>query len=266
MSIAREASETAQTLGAAVASHFFAGATHTEALFRLEHLVESECRCAVVAGPSGTGKSTVLAVFVAECRRAGLEAVAIDVTGLDSLQLLERLAQRLGVTSQAHRRPVALWTEVTDALVGRALAGQGCVLVVDHLDRATNDCRHLVRRLATRGNVHQGETWVLSFSGRLFPTVPREWRERDDLRVELNPLNELESRAFLQSLLEFSGRPTGTFDASAAAIFAAAQGIPDALERLAKLSLERAEESSADVRDEAFESAIADLRGLRFSA
>ena len=96
--------------------------------------------------------------------------------------------------------------------------------------------------------------------------MPREWRERDDLRVELNPLNELESRAFLQSLLEFSGRPTGTFDASAAAIFAAAQGIPDALERLAKLSLERAEESPADVRDEAFESAIADLRGLRFSA
>ncbi len=266
MSIARESSETAQAIGAAVGSHFFAGTTHSEALFRLEHLVENGCRCGVVTGPSGTGKSTVLAVFVEECRRAGLEAVAIDVTGLDSLELLERLARRLGVTSQAHGRTVALWTEVTDGLVGRVLTGQNCVVVVDHLDRATNDCRQLVRRLATRGNVHQGETWVLSFSGRLFPAVPREWRERDDLRVELNPLNELESRAFLQSLLEFWGHPTGTFDAAAGAIFAAAQGIPAALERLAKLSLERADESPADGRDEAFELAIADLRGLRFSA
>ncbi len=266
MSIARETSETAQTIGAAVPSHFFAGATHGEALFRLEHLVEIGCRCGVVTGPSGTGKSTVLAVFVEECRRAGLEAVAIDGTGLDSLELLERLARRLGVTSQAHGRAVALWTEVTDALVGRAMAGQGCVLVVDHLDRATNDCRHLVRRLATRGNVHQGETWILSSSGRLFPAVPREWRERDDLRVELNPLNELESREFLQSLLEFLGRPARTFDAAAATFFAAAQGIPAALERLAKLSLERVDESPADGRDEAFESAVAELRGLRFSA
>jgi type II secretory pathway predicted ATPase ExeA len=266
VSIARESSETAQAIGAAVGSHFFAGTTHGEALFRLEHLVETGCRCGMVTGPSGTGKSTVLAVFVEECRRAGLEAVAIDVTGLNSLELLERLARRLGVTSQAHGRAVALWTEVTDALVGRVLAGQGCVVVIDHLDRATNDCRQLVRRLATRGNAHQGETWIPSFSGRLFPAVPREWRERDDLRIELNPLNEVESRAYLQSLLEFLGRPTGTLAAAAATFFAAAQGIPAELERLAKLSLERADESPADVRDEAFESVIADLRGLRFSA
>ena len=266
MSIAREASETAQTLGAAVASHFFAGASHTEALFRLEHLVESECRCAVVAGPSGTGKSTVLAVFVAECRRAGLEAVAIDVTGLDSLQLLERLAQRLGVTSQAHGRPVALWTEVTDALVGRVLSGHGCVLVVDHLDRAGNDCQQLVRRLATRGSAQQGETWVLGFSGRVFPRMPREWRERDELRVELSSLSKLESRAFLQSLLEFWDRPSGTFDVAAADFFAAAQGVPAALRRLAERSLKLADESPAHAHDMAFESAVAELCGLRFSA
>jgi general secretion pathway protein A len=266
VSIARESSQTAQGVGAAVGSHFFAGTTHGEALFRLEHLVENDCRCGVVAGPSGTGKSTVLAVFVEECRRAGLEAVAIDVTGLSSLELLERLARQLGVTSQAHGRAVVLWTEVTDALVGCGLAGQGCVVVVDHLDRAKNDCRQLVRRLATRGNMHQGENWILSFSGRLFPAVPREWRERSDLRIELGPLSDGESHDFLESLCDFFNRPRDAFAVTADSLIHVTRGVLGDLRRLAERSLLLEGGADPRVSPAAVAAAVEELRGLRFSA
>jgi type II secretory pathway predicted ATPase ExeA len=263
VSIAREGFETANT-AAARDSHFFAGAIHAEALARLEHLVDSGYRCGIVVGPRGTGKSVVLNVFAQNCRAAGCEAVSIDVTGLHGVQLLERLAQRLGVTSRARGRQIALWNEVTDALLGRALAGRRCVLLVDHLDRALSDCQHLVQRLSTRGGA--GETWLLAFSGRLFPMVPREWREQNDLRIELAPLNEPESHAFLRSLLEFCNRHGDVLDGVAQALVASAAGIPADLRRMGELSLLMADGPHAPASEEILAAVLDELRGLRFSA
>jgi type II secretory pathway predicted ATPase ExeA len=266
VSIAREGLDnSAHSLGNA-GLHFFAGAIHAEALARLEHLVESGLRCGIVVGPRGTGKSTVLDVFAQSCRAAGCEAVSIDVTGLHDVQLLERLAQRLEVTSRARGRAIALWSEITDALCGRALAGQQCVLIVDHLDRAMGDCQHLVRRLASRGGRDQAETWILGFSGRSFPMVPREWREQNDLRIELEAMSQEESCAFLQSLLDFFQRPRDAFDTVAGTLVAAAGGIPAELRRLSELSLLVVEDAHAQVSPEVLRSVLAELRGLRFSA
>jgi type II secretory pathway predicted ATPase ExeA len=264
VSIAREGLENSGHSVAARGSHFFAAAIHAEALARLEHLVENDLRCGIVVGPRGTGKSTVLNVFAQHCRADGYEAVSIDVTGLHGIQFLERLAQRLEVTSRARGRAIALWSEVTDALTGRALAGRHCVLIVDHLDRAMSDCQHYVRRLSARGG--QAETWILGFSGRLFPMIPREWREQNELRIELAPLSEQECHAFLQSLLQFFGRSGDAFDGVADTLVAAASGIPAELRRLSELSLLLADGPQARVSPEALASVLDELRGLRFSA
>jgi type II secretory pathway predicted ATPase ExeA len=266
VSIAREGMENSARLLGGNASHFFASAIHVEALARLEHLVESGLRCGIIVGPRGTGKSTVLGVFAQSARAAGCETASIDVTGLDEIQFLERLVQRLEVTSRARGRAIALWSEVTDALSGRALAGQPCVLIVDHLDRAMRDCQHLVRRLSSRGRRDLAETWILGFSGRSFPMVPREWREQNDLRIELTPLDERESDAFLRSLLEFVGRPNDAFDGIADALVAAASGVPAELRRLSELSLLLAEGPQSRVSPEALGAVLGELRGLRFSA
>ncbi len=265
MSIAREGLKNSNDPLIARGSHFFAGAVHAEALARLEHLVETGLRCGIVVGPRGAGKSTVLNVFAQNCRAAGCEAVSIDVTGLHGIQFLERLAQRLEVTSRARGRVMTLWGEVTDALAGRALAGRQCVLVVDHLDRAMNDCQHLVRRLSSRGS-GEAETWILGFSGRLFPMVAREWREQNDLRIELAALNEGECHAFLQSLLESFGRPSDAFDGVTETLVAAASGLPAELRRLSELALLLVDGPQARVSPEALESVLEELRGLRFSA
>jgi type II secretory pathway predicted ATPase ExeA len=266
VSIAREGMENSARLLGGNASHFFASAIHVEALARLEHLVESGLRCGIIVGPRGTGKSTVLGVFAQSARAAGCETASIDVTGLDEIQFLERLVQRLEVTSRARGRAIALWSEVTDALSGRALAGQPCVLIVDHLDRAMRDCQHLVRRLSSRGRRDLAETWILGFSGRSFPMVPREWREQNDLRIELAAMSHQESDAFLKSLLDFFQRPRDTFDTVAETLVAAAGGIPAELRRLSELSLLVAEDAHARVSPEALRSVLDELRGLRFSA
>jgi type II secretory pathway predicted ATPase ExeA len=266
VSIAREEIDDMSPVTRDPASHFFAAAVHAEALARLEHLVESGLRSGLVVGPRGTGKSTVLGVFVQACRAAGCEAVSVDVTGLDEIQFLERLAQRLGVTSQSRGRAIALWSEVTDALRGRSLVEQPCAVIIDHLDRALPDCQHLVRRLSARGGRNSAETWILSFSGRSFPMIPREWREHGDLRIELAAMSQQESYDFLQSLLEFLDRPLDALDGVAQAIVEAAAGVPAELRRLSELSLLLAAEGQARVSPEALRSVLDEIRGLRFSA
>jgi type II secretory pathway predicted ATPase ExeA len=266
VSFAREEIGEIPYASGATTSHFFASAVHAEALARLEHLVESGLRCGLVVGPRGAGKSTVLGVFVEACRSAGCEAVSLDVTGLDEVQFLERLAQRLGVTSRARGRRTALWSEVTDALAGRALVERANIVVVDHVDRAMSDCQHLVRRLSARGGRNRAEIWILGFSGRTFPMIPREWREHSDLRIELAAMSPQESRAFLQSLLEFLQQPRDAFDAVVETLVSAAGGNPAELRRLAELSLLLAEGGKARVSPETLGSALDELRGLRFSA
>lgn len=265
MSIAREGLESSAHVLAAGGSHFFAGEIHQEASARLEHLVESGSRCALVVGPRGTGKSTVLNVFGQDCRAVGCETITIDVTGRDGVDFLERLSLRLGVTSRARGRATVLWTEIADALGGRERAGQRCVLIVDHLDRATRECQQFVRRLLTRGVERNTETWILALSGRLFPMVPREWRECSDLRIELAPLTPLESHSFLQALLISAGCPNA-FEGAWEPLITAGRGIPAELRRIGELSLLAIDGPQTQLSDVALETILGELRGLRYSA
>jgi type II secretory pathway predicted ATPase ExeA len=266
VSMAREGLESSMNFSGMTRGHFFEGPVHAEALARLEHLVEAGGRSGLVVGPRGTGKSTVLRMFAAEVRASGQEAILIDVTGLDRVQFLERLIPRLGVTSRARGKSIGLWTEVTDALCGRALAARGTVLIVDHLDRALSDCQQMVERLSTRDGSRAAETWILALSGRLFPLVPRAWRERNDLRIDLAALSEDESHAFVRSLLDSLGRPHDLLDAAAAAIVAASHGIPADLCRACEVALMLTDGPHPRVSGEALEAILRELRGLRFSA
>ncbi len=266
MSFARETAESAAKTASQDRFHFFEGAVHGEALARLEHLVEGGARCSIVVGPRGTGKSTVLQVFVQECREIGCEAVSVDVTGLDGGQLMQTLAQRLQVTSRARGRLSTLWTEVSDALGGRALAAHPCVIVIDHLDRAQPEGQRLVRRLLQQDQRNQATIWVLGFSGRQFPLVPRDWRERSDLRIEVGPLSDAESHEFLESLCEFCNRPRDAFAATADALIDVTRGVPADLRRLAELSLLLEGDSHPHVSPGAVAAAVEELRGLRCSA
>ena len=266
MTMAREGLDSSRNFSGMTRGHFFEGAVQTEALARLEHLVEAGGRSGLVVGPRGTGKSTVLRAFAADVRTSGHEAIVIDVTGLDRVQFLERLVQRLGVTSRARGRSIGLWTEVSDALTGRALALRRTVLIVDHLDRALSDCQQMVERLSTRDESRDAETWILALSGRLFPLVPRAWRERHDLRIDLAALSEDESYAFVRSLLDALDRPHDALDAAAAAIVAAAHGVPADLCRASEVALMLADGPHPRLSGEALEAILQELRGLRFSA
>jgi general secretion pathway protein A len=247
---------------------FFAGASHHEALARLEYLVETGLRCGLVIGPKGTGKSTVLRAFVEQASAAHFTRVLVDLTALGAADALQRLVQGLGITSHARGRLSVLWQEVADALAGQRHAKRPCVVIFDHLDRALLDCQQIVQRLLSHDAQPCAATFVLAFSGLSFPVIAREWRQAADLRIELAPLTAEETAAFVEWLLGALELPKDAFDPAATEIlFRLTHGVPRDVIRLCELSLLSAmQDDMQPVSGDVVEAAMRELSLLRSSA
>lgn len=246
---------------------FFAGASHQEALARLEYLVETGLPCGVVVGPKGAGKTFALRTFVSR-PKGHVTKILVDLHGLDAAEALKRLGQKLGITSHARGRLSALWQEVTEALMGRLHAKRRCVVIFDHLDRSHADCQQAVERLVMHDDGHTAATFVLGFSGSTHPVIPRQWRHAADLRIELSPLTAEETTEFIERLLGSLDLPSDAFDAAAAEIlFRLTRGVPRDIVRLCELSLLSAmQDDQRSVSADVVEAAMHELSLLRTSA
>jgi len=246
---------------------FFAGASHEEALARLEYLAESGQQCGLVTGPKGTGKSTVLRAF-AEKSAGHFTIVRTDVAGLGAAETLQCLVEGLGTTSHARGRTSQLWLEAMEALIGCRHARRPCIVIFDHLDRARPDAQELIGRFLSQDAIAATATFVLSFSGHAYPVVAREWRQAADLRIEVGPLTAEETSAFVASLLESLALSKDAFESAAAEIvFRLTQGIPRDIIRLCELSLLSAlHDERPTISGEIVEAAMRELSLLRSSA
>jgi len=173
------------------------------ALARLAYAVERPGGVALLCGPSGTGKTTVL---------DGLAATA---------------------GGRAARKPLAAWL---DGPAGQALPE---VVLADDAHEA--DVAALVRLLDGVRTRRPEASLVLAGEGRLLSLVSRDPRlvRAVGLRAVLRPFTELETRAVLDSTL-FAGSPGRMSpDARAAVartIHEIAAGIPAAVTRLAEFA------------------------------
>lgn len=242
----------------------FAGASHQEALARLEYLVETGLRCGVVVGPKAAGKTFALRTFVEQPAAVRSTKILVDLYGLDAAEALKRLGQKLGITSHARGRVSGLWQEVTEALSGRRHAKHQCVLIFDHLDRSLADCQQVVERLVLH-EMPGVATFVLGLSGSTYPVISRQWRQAADLRIDLCLLTAEETTEFIERLLESFELPHDAFDAEAAEIlYRLTRGVPRDIVRLCELSLLSAmQDDQPSVSADVVEAAMHELSLLR---
>lgn len=246
---------------------YFAGATHEEALARLEYLVETGQRCGLVAGPRGTGKSTVLRVF-ADKFRSDFTIVSVEVAAVRAADALERLSNGLGTTTHARGRLNVAWQEVMDGLAGQRHARRPCAVIFDHVDRASADCQEVVRGLLAHETLAGTATFVLAFSGEFFPIVAKEWRQLADLKIELAPLTAAETAALVRALLSTVDLPADALDDSAMeSLFRLTHGVPRDVVRLCEMSLLSAvHDEKPAISEDVVHSAMRELSLLRSSA
>lgn len=222
-----------------------------EALARLGYLVEHRRRFGLMLGPAGTGKSLVLRAAADEAKRLGREVTLIDLFGIDSHELLWKLAIALRLGPTERWSHAALWRAVTDHWHALHSARLPSVLLLDHLERAESDCLGLIERLLHLDVANDGGLTVLAAAREgADELLLAELAEHSDLRIELPCLDRHETSAFVRELLFKTGANRETLHRDAIEIlFDLSGGSPREIVRLCQLALVAAERDDLDQID-----------------
>src|SRR5262245_22347825 len=212
------------------ARQFLVGsAVHGEALARLEFLRESRSPLGLLVGPSGSGKSAVLAESFQRATRAGALTGLIATAAADEAQVLPVLASALHVDTGGDLS--ATWRGVAERLAELRFDNLTALLLLDDLDRATAGTLALVERLLALPDV------PLTLVAAALPTslgrLGFRLLEQSVLRIELTPWSEEESREYLDRSLTAAGRLQPAFDGAATRrLFELSGGAPRRLNQL----------------------------------
>lgn len=221
---------------------------HEEALARLAYLVEHRRHFGLMLGPAGTGKSLILRAAADEAKRLGREVAVLDLFGIDSHDMLWKLAVALRLGPTERWSHATLWRAVTDHWQALHSARLASVLLLDHLDRAETDCVTFVERLLHLDVANDGCLTVLAAArddaGGLLLS---EFAEHSDLRIELPCLDRQETATFVREWLFQIGRPRETLHRDAIEmLFDLSIGSPREIVRLCQLAELAAERDGLD--------------------
>jgi len=233
----------------AKASDVFVGPQTAKAMAGLKKALQTQDGVVTVSGPAGVGKTTI-AGRVVELMAETHRVVNVTRQKLDSADLLEFLAEELGVTtlpSGAIRR----FREFRRQLAAQESAGRRIIVVVeDALLLGAETIAELEALTAADAGEGNGAAIVLLGDARLAglmrdPLLAR-LTQRLRLRVELQGLNAAELRGYLMHCFRLAGADfEHVFDGrTAQAVHALTGGIPRVANQVIEAALQEAAEKS----------------------
>ena len=218
---------------------YYSSGGHEEALSRLLFLVENRRRCGLLAGPAGGGKSLLLEMLRRSLDHSPRELIQLDLFGHGVADLLWDLSTAVSLPLPRSSSVRDLWRAIEEHLEANTLAQTPTVLVCDHLDDADPECVLALRRL-------HGVAASSACGLTLIPVVRRASlllrqsgiSQLADLKIELPPLEEAETRAYIDALLEATGCQTHPFEPAACLqIHRLSKGLPRTINQLCDLAL-----------------------------
>ena len=232
---------------------FYDSPAQTEALARLDFIVEARRPCGLVVGAEGTGKSLLLERLLTQLQRSRRDAARIDLLGAGSEELLWELAAALQLSPAAGDTAWQLWRAVADHLRGMSLAGLQSVLLFDHFDRAQPGCERTFARLLACARGTTGCITIVVAVRSAAGRAQRALAELCDVRIDLPPLERHETAEYARNWLRHAGASQDFFDPAAVdQLHERSHGVPRVLNRLCELALlaatsERRDTAPADV-------------------
>ncbi|MBS0264092.1 MAG: AAA family ATPase [Planctomycetes bacterium] len=218
---------------------FYESPFHEEALARLLFLVEHRRRCGLLLGPAGTGKTLLLEVLRRELTRSCGKLARIDACGRSSRELLWEVTSELGLCPRMEDGQHRLWRRLDDHLQAARYSRASTVLLLDHVERAPAETQSMIERLGQLSSRDDaGFTIILGVRGERPQNLSNGLLELADLRMELTPLDRLQTEQYVETLLFKAGATRTLFEVAALErLFLETAGVPRALNRLCDMAL-----------------------------
>ena len=215
---------------------YYESNAHEEAAARMHFLVERRRPCGILTGPSGTGKTTLLANIGDQLRRTQRHVALIDLYGMTGEDLLWQVVDCLHLAPPANLQPFLLWRRIRDHLHGQARAEHQTVILVDHCDAGDATCLAALAQLLRIGD-ETGRWLSLLIAANHTENLSRltTWT---DLRIDLSPINSHETAFYIHESLRRAGAEREVFEPPALdAVFAISGGTLRNINRVCELSL-----------------------------
>jgi general secretion pathway protein A len=226
-------------LGCVAPEFFYPSPTHEEALARLQFLVDQRRRLGLLSGPSGSGKSLLLEVFAQQLQQRRRPVARLSLLGVDAEELLWQLASAWGLNPGPATSVGAIWRLLTDRLSEFRYQQLETVALFDDVDQADAQVLTHVARLARCHAVPELRlTVVLAGRPEGLRTLGSHLLDLVELRIDLEPWEQVDTQQFLASSLARAGRKTPLFaEPAVAKLHELAHGIPRRVSQLADLAL-----------------------------
>jgi general secretion pathway protein A len=213
----------------------FSTKRHNEALAALYHGVRRHKGFVVMTGEVGTGKTLLLRCLLRLLKQSKDVTYAyLFNSRLASTEFLEYILADFGLSTHGKNKGELLF-EFSRFLISRESNKLTTVLIVDEAHHLSTDILEEVRLLT---NLETDENKMLQIilsgqpelDGKLDSVGLRQLKQRIAIRARLDPLEQDETRGYIEQRLKIaglSGESTAVFDAQAiAAVHRYSRGVP----------------------------------------
>ena len=182
---------------------------HREALSNLEYAISSRKGMALLVGPAGTGKTTVIRAAL-DRQTAGVQCVQLCNPSLTRSEFVEMLAAQFDLSQRARQSKAAFLVEFEALLRARQAARIVTVLIVDEAQTLSFELLEELRLLANiETNDEKLLTLVLAgqpaLASRLEDPALSQLKQRLALRCDLRPLTLHETLAYAAGRIRAAG-------------------------------------------------------------
>jgi general secretion pathway protein A len=223
---------------------YYPGESHQAALCKLRYAIENHRGGALLAGPSGVGKTLVTAMLAKCLGEAFTPLVRLTFPQMSTQELLAYLADELDGAEPAALNP---GLQVSIRRIQRFLAanseqGRHAVLVIDeaHLLEGVQTFEALRLLLNFESGGAPALTLLLVGQPAVLPLLDRmpQWEEQLGVKCLLRPFSETETAAYVEHRLRVAGAVRSIVDADAMpTLHALTHGIARRINRLCDLAL-----------------------------